>query len=74
MNNTQKLWKLTKVKDVYHLFCNCLSEKLRDKWIKVLDEAEEPDLTDNYEADNMLGVDAFYGHQRTLVKNYLKMI
>ena len=37
MNNTQTHWKLTKIKEVYRLFRNCLLGKSRDIWIKVLD-------------------------------------
>ena len=30
MNNTQNQWKLTKIKEVYRLFRNCLLEKSRE--------------------------------------------
>lgn len=59
MTDAQKTWKLEKIKEIYRMFQGCLLGKAREKWMKVLDQADKFDEIHNYAADNKLSVTDF---------------
>ena len=75
MSEDEKAWKLTKIKHVYRLFRSCLQDRARDEWENLLDESEAPDLPCNYDDEdhNVMGVEAFFDHQRMLVSKIFEL-
>ena len=70
MNGVERVWKLTRIKELYRYFRSCLLGRARDKWARVL---EESDNIDNHEADNVYGAWALYDQQKELVSKIFEV-